>query len=283
MSTENTIRPLGGVSENRTARGTRFEVRYYVAESALADFLPEIGDEAGFTPEKAFVSAVSKTWLAEGAWLVSIRAEMAENADALAGIGIFSGGPAGRVECSYGVAQLHFPAAWFGCRIAGHDDCSPFTNAAQQTLPEGALKYKNIRGQWAGVGDYLFRNAVPMIYDGESGSATAGTADDSRSPFSGEIPLAQIGQTLPTRIFRCVFRSRRSVRTFSHFRGVNGVFSNQCRPDTSAAGCWKALSQTVGSMRGSDGRYYAKVERTMMEAPANLRWSAEKNGGIWTW
>lgn len=164
-------------------------------------------------------------------------------------------------------------------------DCTPLLSNSH--VPAGKVKYKDLNSNWAHPGDVIAINAVPCYYypdtDVQASPGTAGTLDFSRSPFTGTIPSAWMEQSIRTRIYRCVFYTRKNIRTINGFSGVCGSFSAKTSPGTSGTGKWKALGQQVRTCSGGNGKIYTKVERTMLEAPGNLTWDPDKNGGTWSW
>ncbi len=280
-------RQIGGVDEYRDTDGIRYEIRYLVNDRDIASFLPEIGERADWADPDAYITRVTKTYLADGVWSVLLTAEYLEDGNELATIGICNGGMEGITEQSFDVANVYFPPEWFGCRTARQEDCPPFTDQDKELLPDGKIKYKNTDDQWASPGDFVAINAVPLFFvpdsDQKAQSATPGTYDYKRSPFSGTIPPQWIGQSVSTRVYRCVFHVRKSIRKISGFTGVSGLFGSKCAPDRTGTGIWKARSQRIRSITDSRGQVYTRVERAMIEAPGILTWDPAKNGGIWNW
>ncbi len=280
-------RQIGGVDEYRDADGIRYEIRYLVDSSEIDSFLPEIGSRADWAGKNAYVTKIVKTFLSRDVWSVLICAEYLEDENCLIAIGAAEGGMESVTEQAFDVAAIYFPPEWFGCRIAGLADCTPFTDSAKERLPDGKIKYRNIHGEWAHPGDFIAVNAEPLFYIPDSTeraqNASTGTLDFERSPFRGRIPEDWIGQTISTRIYRCVFHVKKNIRKISGFSGISGSFGNKCAPDRIGAGLWKAQSQRVRSVTASGGKIYTRVERTVIEAPGSLTWDQAKNGGTWSW
>ncbi len=281
------IRQTGGVDEYRTAKGIRFEIRYLAGAEDLAELIPAIGDPAPWAGENTYITKITKTFSGCGVWSVRLTAEYLEDVSDLPSLGININGMEEIAEQSFDVTGIYFPPEWFGCRIAGPEDCTPFTCQSSELLPDGKIKYRNIDGDWARPGDFIAVNAQPLFYipdtDTKAQDALTGTRTYSRSPFTGTIPDEWIGQTVSTRIYRCIFYVRKNITNISGFTGISGLFGNGCTPDRTGTGVWKAVSQRIRTVSGSDGKSYTRIDRTMIEAPGSLTWAEEKNGGIWRW
>ena len=158
------VRQIGGIAETRSADGVNYEIRYLVPETQLKSFLPSVGDRASWTPERAYVTHVSRTFLAEGMWNVVIRAHVLHSEDALASYGI-SRSANEIAEQSFSLASLYFPPEWFGCRIASAADCPPLRLVSGINVPpDGREKYCTLSGSWAKPGDLIANNASPLFF-----------------------------------------------------------------------------------------------------------------------
>lgn len=158
------VRQIGGIAETRSADGINYEIRYLVPEAQIRSFLPAVGDRAAWAPERAYVTHVSRTFLAEGIWNVTVRAHVLQSEDTLASRGI------GRnayelAEQSFSLTSLYFPPEWFGCRIASAADCPPLRLVSGINVPpDGREKYQSLDGSWAKPGDLIADNAVPLYF-----------------------------------------------------------------------------------------------------------------------
>ncbi len=282
----NEARQIGGVEEIHTPDSILYEIRYIVPESKMKKFMPVIGTCAPWAPQRAYIRKIRKTWLARDAWNVVIQAEKYDDENFIINYKMHPRGLLNEVILDFDVSDIYFQLEWFGCRIATAADCGP-EGLMGTIYDHGIKRYYNISGKWAVPGDFIANNATPEQYFPNSvrqiSAPTAGTPDYSKSPFNEPIDPKYIGQTVKTRLFRCVFHSSRAPYQFDHFTGVNGKFSAKCRPDNVKQGAWKALRQHVHTVPAGRGKSCTRVERLMQEAPLGLTWNSEKNGGIWKW
>lgn len=285
---KHTMKQLGGVEEIRSSDGIRYEIRYLANDEEVKKYMPSVGDPAEWTDrDNAYVTRITKTCYAPGMWTILIQAEVVELEDDLASLGINIAGLDSVTEQTYDIGTINFLPEWFGCRQASQGDCTQFSETGVGPIPSGRLKYKRLDGEWANPGDYIARNAVPLYFSPDNDrlvqNAAAGSMTFDRSPFLEQIPEKWIGQTIQTRIYRCVFYTRRNINRISGFRGINGQFGGRCAPDRIEPGAWKARTQSIRYVADCNGNVYARVERTMLEAPGETLWDHEKNGGVWIW
>jgi len=283
-----TTRQIGGIAETRGTNGINYEAKFLVPDTLLKKFLPAVGDRADWAPAKAYVTQVTKTFLASGIWTVVIRAHVLNSEEDLSSFGIHKNDLTDTIEQSFSLGNIYFQPEWCGCRIATSADCPPLQLIDGIYIPpDGREKYQNLDGQWAKPGDLIANNAVPLYYSPETsiqiGTLSRGSMTFDHSPFTGTIPAGWIRQNIPVRIYRCVFYSGRKITSVGSFCGVSGSFGNKCSPGGSTTGKWKARSQNVRTVSSGSGKTYIRVERTMIEAPSGLIWDASKNGGTWSW
>lgn len=279
-----TTRQIGGIEVSMSTTSTQYRRKLYVPESELSRMMPVIGEKASWTPGNAVITSVTKTWLAPGSWLLVLTAEPVESTGIVWNVN--SGNALEQfVEKSFSLSDLYFPEEWFGIRTATVSDTPQFRN---NVLSEGETKYQNIANEWAVPGDFIFCNALPRIYGKDNQivlSETEGSANYRKSPFLSqpEIPLSLVGCHLRVRVYHCTFNTRREPHRIGLFQGVSGSFPRDCTPGGSETGRWKAISQTVRNICTAQGREYTCVHRVMLEAPEQLKWDPDKNGGVWTW
>lgn len=284
MSNNTTVNLIGGPEEIRTEAGTRHIAKFLVSAESLEQETPALGSRAVWCGCNACVTSVTRQYLAEGYWKLTVEAEEFENDLELNLRGLSGDGLSGVLEEAFDVGTIVFPAEWFGCRRATPADCAAFLSNSSNRIAEGCFKYLNIYGGWAQPGNVIAENAVPVSdHDPDLSSATTGSFDFTRSPFRGEIPAEWMFQSIRTRIYRCVFYTRRKINTIDGFTGVNGNFGNRCNPGKTEDGKWKSCSQKLRRVTGPDSRIYTRVEREMIEAPGSLIWDHSKNGGYWIW
>lgn len=278
---------IGGITENRTLRHHRFECHLLLTGSELSRYLPCPGDPAPWAAENAVITGITRTYLAEDTWSLRLQAELPDKNHIQLNTGKTGSELERTVLQSFDVGSVYFPPDWFGCRVATAKDCTQFNDDGEEILTGGKTKYLNLHGEWAKPGEFIAINAIPLYFSPDSGKlvreATAGSMDFSRSPFRDAIPEAFLGQTITTRLYRCVFFSRKEMHRFNSFSGINGKFGNRCSPGTTQEGCWLAKSQQVKYAADLSGTVYSRVERIMLEAPGGLHWDEERNGGIWQW
>lgn len=275
---------IGGPEEIRTEDGIRFTANFLVPDENLERDTPELGSRAEWASENVYVTSVSRQYLAEGCWRLTVVAEKFENELELNLRGLSGDSLTGVLEESFDVGNILFPLEWFGCRKATSADCTSFMGNGSNRIPEGCFKYLNIEGYWASPGNVIAENAVPLCDSNvDVSSARTGTLCFDRSPFIGEISADWMFQSIQTRIYRCVFYTRKKINVIDGFAGVNGNFGNRCNPGKCDSGKWKARYQKLRRVVGPDNRTYTRVEREMIEAPGSLLWDHKKNGGYWTW
>lgn len=282
------VKKIGGPEEYRDSGGTRYECRFLVPDTLVNSFLPEIGSPADWTPERAYITGVVKTWVAEGVWSILLKAEKLDGEAELEAAGIYHRGLNGIAEGSYELEGIYFPPEWYGYRVAGKDDCTPFLNGPGQSgmIFPGSVKYKDVDGNWAKPGCYISISATPLYFSPATHQKVSDAARGENlnfSPFNGTLPRGYVNRTVQTRLFRCVFYTRRNMNSLNGFRGISGSFGAHCAPDNRRSGAWKALSQKIKRVSGPDGKAYFRVERTMLEAPPPLSWRGDECGGIWSW
>lgn len=277
---------IGGITETRNDQGRRYERRMLVPETELAAELPELGSRAEWAETIAWVRDVQKTWVAPGVWIVRVTAEETDEASIL-----LKSGPdnlMNLVEKSFSLTEISFNPEWFGIRVAGYADCS-WEIGFSEVSPEHVVRFYNIYGQWANIGDYIHRNATPGISIGGRTlqSPTKGSVLLKNGPFEGNVTIADenlLGQTRMTRIYECRFNTRRSSHSLSGFNGVSGRFPSDCSPGGDTDGRWLAIYQKITPKRDARGREYLHVVRRMKETPTgNLKWRKDVNGGEWKW
>ena len=276
---------IGGRSESRTESGVRHNAKFLISSEDLEKETPALGSRARWASADARVTRVTRQYLAEGFWSVAVEAEDFENDLDLNLRGLSGDGLPGVLEESFDVTSILFPPEWFGCRRATVADCASFLGNGSNRIGEGLFKYLNIHGEWAQPGNVIAENAVPLSDSTtQIGSAKAGSFVFDRSPFTGTIPGEWMFQSIQTRIYHCVFYTRKKINTIDGFTGVSGKFGNRCDPGrTDEPGKWKARYQKLQRVTGPDSRIYTRVEREMIEAPGDLVWDHAKNGGYWIW
>lgn len=278
---------IGGVNEIRTGDRTLYECLLLLNSEELNRWYPSIGDPAPWAARNAVITGMKRTYLADGSWTLSITAEVTKQNRILPTVRLNGNDLLAGIEESYDISAVYFPLEWFGCRHATAADCTPFSDAAQTRIPAGKVKYMSTDGTWATPGSILAINATPLVCDAttsqELSNADPGTMDFSRSPFSDPIPEHYMKQSVATRLYRCTFYTKKEMHRISGFCGVNGKFGNHCHAGTGDPGRWLAKSQRLKQVTDLKGNEYTRVERIMIEAPGELHWSAERNGGIWTW
>lgn len=278
---------IGGVNEIRTNGRTRYECLLLLSSDELETWQPSIGDPASWAARDAEITSLNRTYLADGSWTLRITAEVNSPEQTFPTIRLNRNSILRSVQESYDVGSVYFPLEWFGCRLATAADCTPFSDAAQTALPAGKVKYQALDGSWATPGSIIAINATPLYCSPETlqitQDADPGSMDFSRSPFSDPIPASFLKQTVTTRIYQCCFYTQKKMSRISGFCGINGKFGNRCSTDTPDRGRWLARSQRLKQVTDLQGNEYTRVERTMIEAPGELHWDAERNGGIWTW
>lgn len=281
---ESTMNLIGGPEEIRTEAGIRYTAKFLVASEDLEKKTPALGSRADWASARACVTSVTRQYLAEDHWQLIVEAEDFENELELNLRGLSPDGLSGVLEESFDVSAIFFPVEWFGCRRATVADCASFLGNGSNRIAEGQFKYLNIEKVWAQPGNVIAENAIPLSDNNINiSSATSGTFHFDRSPFRGEIPAEWMFQSIQTRVYRCVFYTRKKINAIDGFTGVNGKFGNRCSPGKCDEGKWKARYQRLRRVSGPDGRIYTRVEREMIEAPGSLVWDSRKNGGIWTW
>lgn len=277
---------IGGVNEIRTHEGTSYECLLLLSSAELEQWHPAIGDPAPWAERDAVISTLSRTYLADGSWTLRITAEVGSRENA-ATVRLNRNSLLRSVQERYDVGSIYFPLEWFGCRTATAGDCTPFCDPVNQTLAGGKLKYMTLDGSWATPGSIVAINAVPLYCAPGTQqilqNADPGSMDFSRSPFIDPIPETFMKQTVTTRLYHCCFYTGKEMAQINGFCGVNGRFGNRCRAADTETGRWLAKSQRLKQVTDLQGNEYTKVERTMIEAPGGLHWSAERNGGLWTW
>lgn len=278
-------RQIGGIEVSKSGSASTYTVKYFVPEAELDSYLPEIGDDATWAPVPCAVSSFQKSWLGPGCWILSISAQPYDASFTTRRQELDD-----YVDKRYTVGEMSLPAEWFGARFATPADSAQFKSDG--TLAPGERRYRNVDDAWCVPGDALFCDAVPyeVASDGTvktaKTSASKGSANYAKSPFaesSASISSSLVGQTVKTRIYECVFHTKRLARNICEFAGVSGAFAADCRPSDHSSGRWKALDQTVESLRDGDGTEWTRVSRKMILAPGALAWDPDKNGGVWKW
>ncbi len=278
-------RQIGGVEGSKSDSATTYTVKYFVPEAELASYLPEIGDDASWAPGPCGVTSFQKSWLGPGCWILSISAQPYDGSFTTRRQELDD-----YVDKRYTVGEMTLPPEWFGARFATPADSCQFK--PDGTLAPGERRYLNVDDAWCSPGDAIFCNAVPyeLAPDGTvktaKSSASKGSASYAKSPFTAStasISTSLVNQSVKTRIYECTFHTKRLARNICEFSGVSGAFAADCRPADHSAGRWKALDQTVESLREGDGTEWTRVSRKMILAPLSLTWDPDKNGGTWKW
>ena len=278
-------RQLGGVELSKSSDKASYQIKYYVLESELDNYIPTIGDTAEWAPEACSVTSYTKSWYGPKCWLLSINASPYDNSfiNKKQSLDDF-------IKKSYSMQDMRLPAAWFGAWIATSSDCPQFGTDGK--LSAGEKRFMNVSGAWSQPGDPIFFNATPYEVDAQGtekvakASASKGSASYSASPFitSGtQINISLIGQTVKAKLYNCSFYTKRLPQNITDFVGVSGEFSGDCRPMDAGTGRWKALSQRVENVQDHDGIEWTHVSREMLQAPLGLQWDPAKNGGTWKW
>lgn len=278
---------IGGINETHTENRISYECLLLLNNEDLSELELAIGDSAPWLAPDSEIRSISKTFLADGNWTLRVVAEVGDKNKIYPTIRLNENELLKTVEASYDVSSIFFPLEWFGCRTATSADCPPFLDSDLRRLPGGRGKYQTLDGAWATPGSILAINGEPMCYSYDTGkliqSATPGSMDYSKSPFAGQIPAYFIRQTIPTRLYRCCFYTKQEMHKIDGFCGVNGKFGNRCQVRSTKKGRWLAKSQRLKQVTALNGKTYTRVERVMLEAPGDLRWDAERNGGTWSW
>jgi hypothetical protein len=249
-------RKIGEVRTSVNYNSKTHRIRYFVLDKDVVEYTPLIKETAAWAPGDCVVSDFSK--IPSGPhWIFDITAVPRQD-----GYSEFNtDDPNEFTKKSYEVTEFFFEPEFWGVRRAEEED-------------ELSQKF-NIYNRVCKKGDYLYRDAT---------ESSAGNADFSLSPFLDNfIGTGLIGQTVKTSVFSCTFYSRKNVNHFAGFKGVNGSFSAKCRPAVTTASRWKADSQRIDTELDKDGKLWARVARSLILAPAGLRWDPGKNGGTWTW
>ncbi|MDD5598990.1 MAG: hypothetical protein PHV82_13665 [Victivallaceae bacterium] len=256
MSDSKRIVGSSGVRKDKNT-GT-YTIQYYLLESELADYVPKVGDVAGWTPEAAYVSGVEKNELAPGYYILAIEAEPDENAGILGNAG---NKITDRYEWKYEDRELYYPPKLWGVRRATKTD-----------VAAGAL---NIYGNTAVEKDFIYKNYA-------SDEELLGSAGYAESPFkaASHPPINLIGTKREWRHFIVVFYSEKSPKYLHRFHGVNGSFPAALEVyNGGVSGKWRLLRQELESYT-NDGKEYVKVTRTFGYAWGAL-WDPVKCGGTW--
>lgn len=277
---------IGGISEIRTNKHTRYECQLLLTGEELEQWHPSIGDRAPWAARDAVICSIQRTFLADGSWILRITAETISLEKNLPVIRLNSDTLLKHVEESYDVGVIYFPLEWFGCRTAAACDCPPFCDSTWERIPGGTTKYQSPDGSWAVPGGIIALNSTPLSCD-TTGKIiqhpSPGNMDHSSSPFSDPIPADYIKQTITTRLYRCRFYTRKEMHRLNGFCGVNGKFGNRVHAVSCEPGKWLAKTQRLKQVTDLQGNTFTCVDRVMIEAPGDLHWAAERNGGVWTW
>lgn len=278
---------IGGVNENHTENRITYECLLLLTSEDLSQLELGIGDSASWLAPNSEIRSMSKTFLADGSWTLRIVAEVGDKNKTYPTVRLNENELLKSVEAGYDVSSIFFPLDWFGCRTATNADCPQFIDPAQRKIPDGCGKYQTLDGNWATPGSIIAINGTPLCYSEEAGktiqSASPGSLDFSQSPFTGKIPDHFMRQTVTTRLYRCCFYTKKEMHKLDGFCGVNGKFGNRCQAHPAQTGRWVAKSQRLRQITALNGKTYTRVERVMLEAPGDLRWAAERNGGLWKW
>lgn len=278
---------IGGINEIRTTDRTRYECQLLVSSKELAMWQPAIGDPAPWAAHEARICSLQRTFLADGNWVLRITAEHCSSEKNLPVVRLNRDSLLQHVEESYDVGAIFFPLEWFGCRTATNSDCTPFCDRAGERIAGGTVKYLTLCGDWATPGSIIAINSTPLCCDTMTGQIIQqpdpGCMDFSRSPFSDPLPESYLRQTITTRLYRCRFYTNKAMHRINGFCGVNGKFGNRIQTVSVEPGKWLAKSQRLKQVTDLQGNVYTCVDRVMLEAPGDLHWASERNGGTWTW
>ena len=278
---------IGGISEIRTNDSVRYECQFLLNSTEISQWSPAIGDKAPWAAHDARICELHRTFLADDSWILRITAESCSFEKNLPVVRLNNDLLLRHVEESFDVSAIFFPLEWFGCRTATAGDCTPFCYKSSEQIPGGTVKYLALDGDWATPGSLIALNSTPLSCDSITGTIfqypDPGSMDFSRSPFSDPIPETFLRQTITTRLYRCRFYTRKEMHRISGFCGVNGKFGNRIHAVSSERGKWLAKTQRLKQVTDLQGTVYTCVDRVMLEAPGDLHWAAERNGGIWTW
>ena len=277
---------ISGINEIRTGNKITYECLLLLSSTDLAKWQLAVGESAPWIAPDAEIRSLNKTYLADGSWTLRVIAEISARNKVCPTIRLNENDILQIVEESYDVSAVFFPLEWFGCRTATAADCPPFTDTSMETISGGKTKYLALDGTWATPGMILAINGTPLCFSSTGQllhSADPGSMDFSKSPFSDEIPAAFMRQSISTRLYRCSFYTRKEMHKIDGFCGVNGKFGNRCHIKGADTGRWLAKAQRLKQVTAMNGKTFTRVERVMIEAPGDLHWDCERNGGIWTW
>lgn len=260
---------IGEVRTIETREGKEYEIKYFVLDADLAAYTPVIGSVPSWVSDSyAVVDSYDKEYLGPGCWILTIRARP-RNYD---GAGGFDHEYLEKnVKLSFELSEMYFMKEWWGIREADNKDV--------------ADAIYNINGSACVKGDYIYKGAT---------SSSAGTADYRKSPFA-ESGLSLFTILIEKKIKRpvfCVsFFTDDTITALANFVGVNpavNAFPSKMKPPnvfSSAAGVWRAVSQTVDQCLNRSGKFYYRCTRKFeycYNAPT-IKWDAAKNGGTWKW
>ncbi len=246
-------RQIGEIETSVTEASTHYQIKYFVKNKDLEDYIPEIKSKATWVPGDCVVTSFQKNPLGPH-WTLAITAAPRQDLN--------SDDPNEFVMKTYDTSEFCFDCKCWGAREASSVDVKN--------------RILNVYGEPCDENDYLFGNAT---------SSNKGTANYAYSPFynSSNINTELIGQTVKTMIYCCTFYSRRNINYFADFMGVNGSFSVKCRPSITSIARWRVETQSLNNKKDANGKIWVRVSRKMMLAPEGLKWEPKKNGGIWKW
>ncbi|OGV56543.1 MAG: hypothetical protein A2X49_06615 [Lentisphaerae bacterium GWF2_52_8] len=251
---------IGQTETYQGLNGTKHEAKFLVPEAELADAIPNLGETVSWAEPDCVATAWRKTWLGGGCWQLTITAIPKGD---LSEINLRDSDLENRIGKTYSSSEIYLRPEFWGIILASASD------------EESGLL--DIYGDPCKRGSYLFPN---------SSASNKGAADYRKSPFleSGlDLDVSLIGRTIKTRLYVCVYYTRRPIHSLADFIGVSGSFPSKCRPKDSQAGRWLALNQRLQNHFDKDNQAWTKVYRKMLLAPASCCWDPDKNGGTWTW
>jgi hypothetical protein len=258
---------ISGVKEVETENGTTYEIQYFVMDSDLASYVPEIGSIASWAPVPAKVTEYTKDPVGNdtlGCHILTISAAPEEDDES--GGGSFDREKLDKnLKPNYGMTDLYLPADWWGIRKAAKDDVQK--------------KIKNIHDAACALDDFVFRDAT---------ASNKGAATYKKSPFldSSTIDIAYVERKVKIALYSVTFYTRAANSALSLFQGVNPTngFPRGHEPVkdfSTEAGKWLADDQQVEPVLNRKRVKYWRVTRSMKYAPGTLKWDPAKNLGTW--
>jgi hypothetical protein len=188
-------------------------------------------------------------------------------------------------QMEYDIKPEYLPANYFGARLAEFKEIYNNNDpAGLQTTPNIP---KNIDGQDASLGDYIFNNW-------KSVDAPSGGPIYTRLPYTSaeledtEVPYICIQEFPKTTCTITWMEATGQVNKYASFLGISGGFAARPElvPIDAVDGVWKASAQKVTTYKQQNG-LWCKIVRTLEKCPLydtfGCTWDVHKNGGVWEW